>query len=382
MKSRHPFAVVAVLAACTYNPDLVSGGGSTGDASSTTGDGTTGAGAETRGPDGPDAESSGTAMTTEPNPADSSGPGPGESTSSGDESTGPGTQVCMGTCLAPTAAEWMGPFRMATSDPTEPVPICGGGWDLAVDLELFDGIVAPPADCECSCGSAQGVTCSGTTRSLQRWDAPLGDCTFAPNSTYVLTPGQCIDMPITMVNDRWRHIGANPVPQGGSCQATESSEIQDAVFSTRYTLCGEAVPPVGECDGEEVCVTASDEPLCLMADGDQECPGEGFEVKRVAYTGLTDARGCSNDCSCGTPTGDCSAAGVLRLVFGECGIMGGLIPIYNVPTDQCLLPNMDVVSVLYPPNSAPEPDTSCTPTQPTPTGEAIGTGTTTLCCTG
>lgn len=374
--------LLSVLGACAYNPDLVSADRDS-DESSTAGEsGNPGPGsgvsATTTADTDDTADTSGAGPTTDPTSADSTGP----SDSTGPEaegSSGPAVVPCAGNCVAPAAGDWTGPFRLETSDVSDPVPECGDGWDLAVTSELFEGIEASSAECGCSCGAAQGVTCTGTTRTLQRWDNLGGNCNALSTSSYQLNPGGCIAFSPTLDNDRWQNSGPTPMPQGGSCLGVPSSAVEDAAFSTRYTLCGEGAPPEGECAEAGQCVNSSDRPLCLMAEGDLQCPGDGFEVKRVVYADLSDTRGCSNDCSCGAPEGTCSAAGSLQLRTGGCG--SGVQPVL-LPMGSCVSVASAIASATYPAAAVPVPTTSCTPSQPTPTGEVTGTGATTLCCTG
>jgi len=373
-RSTSVLTLLSILGACAYNPDSVSG--ETGADEATTA-GTTGPGGSGTGVTATTGETVDTGPTTGPGSADATGPGPSDSSGPSEEGS-TGAVACAGSCVAPAMGDWTGPFRLEISDLDDPVPDCGDGWDLALGTEFFAGIVAPPATCECSCGDAEGVSCTGATRILRRYPNP--GCMGPATSMLALLPANCASWPAPGIsNNYWQTDGDVPMPEGGSCLPAVSSSVEDAVFSTRYTLCGEGEPPEGACGEGGQCVNATQRPLCVMAEGDLECPGDGFEFKLVVSTGLTDTRGCS-DCSCDDPEGTCSAAGSLLLNTGTCNVPA--VGDFGVGGNSCPGAPGPIRSARYPESAAPEPTTSCTPSQPSPTGDVTGTGTTTLCCSG
>ncbi len=359
-----------MLSACTtpnpFAPVDASGGSAsdeTGDASGgSAGDPTTGAGPST-GDDPTGADTSASHSTDD---------GPTTNGPTGESSGNPAVPC---ECEALPAVGWTGPFRLETSSVAEPAPGCGDGWET-LELERFEGIEAPPASCGCSCDDAVGVTCSSDAKTLHQYGAAAPIC-FGNTQTRALTPGGCRAISPAVSNGVWQVIDAPSTPQGGSCMASATVQIQPPTFTTRYTLCGAVPPPSGECVDGEQCLPAADAPLCIAAEGDVECPGGGYPVKHVVHDEIVDTRACS-ECSCSAPQGVCAGADGSGVVFNSpaCGSSGPI----DVEPNTCEVTTLS--SVYYPESSIPIPEASCSASGSNGIGGAVGRGATTLCCNG
>lgn len=336
--------------------------------------------ADTTGDDGDAGD--GPSTVTDPDetgdPQDTSSDG-GTTDDPTDESTGEVEPMpCGSTCLSAPGGEWSAPVRLAIGDTQDAAPGCEGAWGLAVD-ELYSELVAPPADCGCSCGDAQDVTCS-ETMTMHRKANNANACAVAPIlESYPITPG-CNAIGETDQDTRWDL--AVPSPQGGSCDPIAEVLIEPAAFATRYTLCGESAPAQGECNGDQTCVADSDAPLCVYAEGDLACPGDGFGVKHLVYTDeLVDDRSCT-ECSCGNPVGTCVTAGVDIFDYDANCVPSLFNPPIDMPSAGCVVSDFAVYDVHYPESAVPEPQTTCTPSASNAQGDVSAPGVMTLCCNG
>lgn len=286
---------------------------------------------------------------------------------------------CMDSCVALPGGEWQGPVALSIDDAGDPAPGCSDAWGSAVD-ELFSGLVAPPAQCECSCGDAEDVTCSPTLTLNRKANNGVACGAAATLDSYQLSPG-CNPINETDQDTRWDLVV--PGPQGGSCDPIGEAMIDPPSFTTRYTMCGESSPAVGECNGGQTCVADTDAPLCVWAEGDVECPGDGFGVKHLVFgPEVEDNRSCTA-CTCGEPEGTCVTSGVDLYTWEDNNCMPEL---FSLPTDMpavgCVTSDFAVFDASYPVGAIPTPQTSCEAGTSSASGDVTTQGPVTVCCNG
>jgi hypothetical protein len=285
---------------------------------------------------------------------------------------------CASTCVALPGGEWQGPVRLEIGATGDASPGCSDVWGAAVD-ELFSDLVAPPAVCDCSCGDAQDVMCSETLTLNRKANNGASCAVAAILDSYELSPG-CNPINETDQNTRWDLVV--PGPEGGSCDPIAEAMIEPAAFTTRYTLCGESAPAPGVCNGDQTCVADTDAPLCVYADGDVACPGDGFGVKHVVYgPDVADTRSCTA-CTCGEPEGTCVTSGVDLYDFDN-----ACVPeLFDVPLDMpaagCVVSPFAVFDASYPNSAIPAPQTSCAAGESDAQGDVAAQGPITMCCNG
>lgn len=392
---------IVLLSACRTIDAPAQGGESEGDggSSGTSGDSNETQGAGTSGP----TSSPGTTGSTDPttdattttddgsSAEDTSGIDPDDTgtdpTATSDGSTGPDTSdstgavepmPCASTCVALPGGEWQGPVALSIDDAGDPAPGCSDVWGAAVD-ELFSGLVAPPAQCECSCGDAEDVTCSPTLTLNRKANNGANCAVAAVLDSYQLSPG-CNPINESDADTRWDLVV--PGPEGGSCDPIGEAMIEPASFTTRYTMCGESSPAIGECNGGQTCVADTDAPMCVWTEGDVECPGDGFGVKHLVFSPeVEDTRSCTA-CTCGEPEGTCVTSGVDLYDFDN----NCMPQMFNVPVDMpasgCVISDFAVFDASYPNSAIPTPQTSCEPGVSNATGDVDVQGPVTVCCNG
>jgi hypothetical protein len=109
--------------------------------------------------------------------------------------------------------------------------------------------------------------------------------------------------------------------------------------------------------------------LCVFTIGDVACPGDGYTVKRTVYGGVTDSRACT-PCSCGGATGvSCTAS-----LQEGCGQTG---PVNDVPTTCGGLSDPGSVMLLA---TLVARGGTCGAVGGVPTGSAVPSSPTTVCC--
>jgi hypothetical protein len=398
---------VLLLSACRTIDAPAKGGDSEGDGDSS---GTTGDASETEGP-GTSSSATSTPVTTAATDAttdattddgngtdETSGVDPDDTgtdpTATSDGSSGPDTgsdstgavepMPCGSTCVALPGGEWQGPVALSIDDAGDPAPGCSEAWGTAVD-ELFSGLVAPPAQCECSCGDAEDVTCSPTLTLNRKANNGASCAVAAVLDSYQLSPGcNLIEHPAdpddVLSDTRWDLVV--PGPEGGSCDPIGDSMIAPPSFTTRYTMCGESSPAAGECNGGQTCVADTEAPLCVWTEGDVECPGDGFGVKHLVFSPeVEDTRSCTA-CTCGEPEGTCVTSGVDLYDFDN----NCMPQMFNAPVDMpavgCVISEFHVFDASYPNSAIPTPQTSCEPGVSNATGDVDVQGPVTVCCNG
>jgi hypothetical protein len=289
---------------------------------------------------------------------------------SSDDEVGP---VCPQTheCVPVAPEGWEGPVVLVESSADDDEPACEGSYP-DVTAVGYDRLVAPPAECGCSCGEAVDVSCP-LTLVARYWGA---DSTCSENvpAQYELSTTSCNNLPAPLdPNTYWT---AAPVQAtGGSCEAITHESIDTARFETRVTACGGAALVDG-CAEDQICTPRADEPygdhLCVWKAGEDTCPAE-YPESHALYTDVVDERAC-DECTCASPTGLCDSA-VLTLLSQPCNA-----PISGIVTanGHCTGTNSNQTrSVAVNPG---QPTAFCLPSEGTATGAASPDGSITVCC--
>lgn len=311
-----------------------------------------------------------TTPTTTPGTTDTTDGSTGIDPDSGSSDTGE-PAFCPEThrCIPVAPRGWNGPVTwQATPADAEPAP-CGAAYPDHATAG-FASLVAPPAECTCSCEDPVGVICD-SSMALRVFE---GDptCSGTGTTTQIFS-GICNNFgEIVAANRYWL---TEPLEaSGGSCEPSSSLQKSEPYFETRVTVCSGAETFPGGCATNRVCAPRpeqADAPLCVWQAGEHECPA-AYPEQRVLYGDWEDQRDCEA-CTCGPPVGLCDAA-VVNLLANPCNP-----PVVAVlPADgQCRQVGSAVESTTL---MLGQPNAFCTPSPGQPTGEAIGIDPVTLCC--
>jgi hypothetical protein len=293
-----------------------------------------------------------------------------DSTATADDETTDADPVCdrrTHVCVEPPPAQWSGPVAIIEGAPGDPAPSCDAGFPEH-ELTAFDELSAPNPVCTCSCTAPANVTCTSAT--LIR--AFFAGC-FNPTDTYS-NVSSCQN--ISGGSGLW--LATGNVPNNLSCTPSFTSNVPNASFASRFTMCGGA-SSFGVCDGEnESCVpkpaAETDGRVCIYATGDLMCPDNSAYTERsVYYDGFTDTRECTT-CTCGAIVAQCS--GTLMLANSPCG--GQLGVNTTLSAGSC-------TNVTFDPASASSwnqtgSTASCPSSGGAPTGSAAPVDPVTVCC--
>lgn len=375
---RNPsFVLLFTLAACTEVNDAATTGNSSGGETENGSDSTgapmmTSAGptttttepttTTTAGPttDDPDPDDSGTSDTNEDSSDNSS------DSSSDDSTTTGGPPSCDGMCMVAPEG-WNGPILAYEVPSGEADPGCGGVFGTEVARHGADPN-APAAVCGCECGVPIGSSC--TTPSL-RYHLNSNGCDVNVGAYIALQPG-CNN--ITDLDPATFRLG-EPVFTGGICLPVPTTELPPAEFASDVVFCSAELDSIG-CMPEASCVPNVESPICVWAEGEQECPAD-FPVSQTLYTAFEDTRACGA-CECGDAEGACEMNDVYLYPDSDQCVVA-FEPVGSVEPGGCTEYDDDTQSIHFDP---PVPVSACAPSLGAPTGEVVPTGAVTMCCAG
>ncbi len=295
------------------------------------------------------------------------------STSTGNSGFCPSTHVCMEE--APEG--WNGPVAVHQApyeDLKAEPPACGKVFpDAATDG--FEDLLADPAECSCECADPNGTACDNST-TLRYW-ADDASCDEGTPQAVTVFGSSCNTLPSEFPGNG--HFSADPLAAvGGACAPSTEESIPPAGWTWRTQACeGAELLEDAACAEGRVCTPFPESPdaaLCIWQEGEHECP-EAFDATRTVFGDFEDARGCET-CSCSAPTGLCDDAfislwsGVTCLVpsAGVIGANGECDPSGSGNTARAASLNGGM------------PNAFCVPSEPTPSGEALGSEPITVCC--
>jgi hypothetical protein len=233
----------------------------------------------------------------------------------------------------------MGYFSLYDGAANKEPAVCGTDYPN----DAYDGnnqISVPTAMCStCTCAPPNGATCAmtGMADTMHSGDIDpiiVGDATCGgtincggPLEVVPTWNGTCDAMDGFMGGTKTCGAGSDcttgtgpcnvsvSVTQlqvsGGSCTAsTQSPNIPPVTWGTAGKGCGGPTPGTGCSSSSEVCLPIPASPfhpgVCIMQTGMVSCPPGQFSEQHIFFSDKMDSRSCSS-CSCGSPTGDCSA---------------------------------------------------------------------------
>lgn len=263
-------------------------------------------------------------------------------------------------CVPDPGGDWQGPVSVGGDG-------CSGDFPDEV-AELFTGLEAGDASCECTCGQPS-VTCS---KNMSVVGYSQINC-VGPQGAHNLSENQCYST----------FGGSHEVTlakASSSCATGSVTEnIPDPSWADSAFACDGFTAGEGDCDdASDTCVpnpSAGD--ICYWQDGDHECP-DGFGTKTLYYTGVDDTRACPGTCSCSATEPICKVS-ITGFANSNCTSGQGAKTAFS-GGGVCAASNSQVVKSIRPGTVVVDDAGSCTPGNANLNGEVEGTGATTVCC--
>lgn len=234
-------------------------------------------------------------------------------------------------CVPEVPTGWTGYFALYDGAPAGD-PGCPAAFPSTTNPSYLgnSGITVPPAACTCSCGAAQGQVCAAlNTITLSTLDA---QCNGNPNCV-----GQATNLPATAntcENNPYYPggqltCGPNTSPtcdtqtgdacnvavsataleaSGGNCAPNPVAVVlPDVQWAKLGHACGDSGALGEGCNIGQACLPKPpmefETGVCISQEGDIGCPAGAFTEKHVFFGEVTDTRACTDDCSCGAPSG-------------------------------------------------------------------------------
>lgn len=276
-------------------------------------------------------------------------------------------------CVAPPPEGWSGPVGFWTGRAGSTVPSCPDGWSM--QLELFDGMVAPPASCAaCDCGPATGGACSMPTTTV--YDTQ--NCSGGPNAQLQpMAPLTCGTF-TTTTGTNSAEGGVSSVLDQGSCAPSGGAATAEPVaWQNVVVICQNTAG--GGCSGG-ICGHPIDEPMtaCITQAGDVACP-RGFATRYLVFDGAADNRGCT-PCTCGSASGG-SCSGGSTAIYSGTTCSGTPLAIASNNGNSCATFSATQTQNSFQYQGDASPNGGGCPTGGgQPTGEATPTNGLTVCC--
>lgn len=251
------------------------------------------------------------------------------------------------TCL-PSVSGWIGP--VAVGDGTS----CPGAYPTSTD-EIFAGISAAPATCDCGC-LVDNVGCN--LFAYNPLQGIQSEVLFEPDET-------CESPPI---EDACLFVETE-----SSCKATDSSNVPPVAWDTTAQVCGGQAGD-GTCNGGACMPEATGfGRLCIVQDGDTDCPaGTPYTEKTSYFRGVNDSRGCTA-CDC-TPTGQ-----ACQMQLEVCSVGFFDVTLHSNTGDEQCLQSGDGDGITLQGQTVTSTG-SCSTSGGAPTGSAAPTDPVTVCC--
>ncbi|MDD9933141.1 MAG: hypothetical protein OXT09_06035 [Myxococcales bacterium] len=272
-------------------------------------------------------------------------------------------------CVEPAPDGWSGPLALWAGSGTP--PDCGDGFGETL-LTGGRNIGAPAASCStCTCdGSSCGSFVDVGTGTVAGCDG--ASCSTSLN-------GSCAELstPCLMDTDT-AYLETRLPSEPAACEASaQDADVAAASFAEEVRGCGVDEVAARGCEGGEVCAPADEPdgfeaPLCILTQGEEDCPDGPYSERTLYFTGIDDDRGCS---ACGCDAPDCNYS---WSVYASADDLCESPLITLNAAEQCVQvsPTDGAIRV----GVAITGDGTCAPTGGQPTGEAIGTGAVTVCC--
>lgn len=307
-------------------------------------------------------------------------------------------------CAPEVPAGWTG--YVALSDgPSGTDPGCPSAYPTTLSTGN-NGLNAPPAACTCSCSAPQWGGCAALdTMVITTGDAACGQATFCSgamsvpagwngschNPSYfpggLLTCGPNANMTCDANTGQPCNVSVTAsaiAAVNGSCTpsgvTTDKPDVEWASFGRACT--GVATTGKG-CNVGQTCLPRLEPPfvsgVCIAMDGDNACPPGAFTQKHVFYGGVMDDRACTDDCTCGTPSGGTCPSNVTIYSSSAQGTCQSALGTFAAGTCMNVAGNPNLAGRTATAPGAPSGG-MCLGSGGTPTGTATTTNPTTFCC--
>jgi hypothetical protein len=309
------------------------------------------------------------APDTEASPTDGSGTADAPHADAGSCGTG-------FTCVPAVPTGFSGPVALLeeTGDGGDapPPPSCSGAYALDV-VDGFETPIFSPASCSCVCGAVSGGCSMPIVETFED--------NVCVNFCNQVLAGTCTLDACSQTSQSAKIIQGSQ-PSGGSCAPSVGAIVppwsSSSDWATTLRACGATAEPTDAgCPAAQVCAVSPAPPfaatLCVWQAGNVTCPA-AYPAKTVAYATGTDSRECSDQCTCGTPSGVACSATVTISSSSTCGSGTLILP------GQCGFYSGTSTPYVSAPVTASSG--SCAPGgTSSPTGTVTPSGATTVCCT-
>ena len=312
-------------------------------------------------------------------------------------------------CVNAIPADWTGYFVLYDGAPGQD-PGCPD--EFQTEVYLGNGaLLAPPAECsQCTCSAPAGQVCDlpntvnivdgqcdgspqtfcGAVLDLPpNWNGTCQSLLFNGNPVYLPSGNTCGDnagVDCSMGNDACNVSISMVAPSvtGGTCTSGGGvADVPNVSWTKLGRVCGDPLLNSGGCNANQVCLPRPDglyeSGVCIMHDGNVNCPPGAFSEKHSFFEDFTDTRACSA-CSCGAASGATCQATInvfSDLSSGVCNTNVGSLPAGGCDDFTPTNPNVSNLSatITQPPSGG-----SCPTNGGQPTGAATAITPTTVCC--
>lgn len=240
--------------------------------------------------------------------------------SSSSDTTG-GQSSCAGTGVCTPAVEpaWSGPIALRDASVLG-AEACGGAFPIA-SATVHDELVAPPAECTCSCEPEGEATCAGSS-GLRQYETD--DCGGGSDDWSVTTSCN----PSVAGAAGTSFLALNVEVQGVTCEPQFTEVVTPAAFERTYALC--LPESAASCGDGGLCVPEleqAEDQLCIWHEGDFACPETWTGDRHLFYREFIDERRCSA-CTCDEFWGSCSGYTIQLFGTDSCNEapIGGVTP--------------------------------------------------------
>lgn len=256
---------------------------------------------------------------------------------------------------------WFGPTARARVLGDAAMPDCPAEFPDAGPTVL-EGYHDPgPAICDCTCEVQEAQACLSYAYSY-------ADATCSAFSNFQQFSADCHDFAIA--GGAYFSIYQQGQP---FCQQMKTTELPEVPWDASIRSCKLPDDPL-PCGDDGVCMPDApagfEAGACIYAEGDLPCPAGPYATKHGYYSGVEDARSCSN-CTCGQGTTTCTAT---MQVFDGANCGGNQVA--DAPANVCTPATGASVGLNF------TGESSCpVATAPEPMGTVAPMGEFTFCCT-
>lgn len=224
-------------------------------------------------------------------------------------------------CVAAVPVGWHGPVARRGMSATGIVGACEGEYRFPINAvrPFLGNPSADPAACSpCSCGRAQGASCSDLLNVPYFKKSGCNNDDLLLTVPKVLADGSCVKVSNPVGRVQSLRLPTPTLDRSGSfCTPTGGFVTKaPARWQQQERWCRARVADSLRCsDATKVCVPKVQgvfEPgVCVFQEGEHACPAGEYQTRVLLYRGEKDERRCSA-CSCGEVKGELACEGFLR----------------------------------------------------------------------